>query len=131
MKWEELLEQQQQEWEEFSIRKDRAWQKIKQDNEAILTSFGGKISEVPESTIAVMESRGEKWAKEWGVDGEQKKLLETKQRNERRDFIRASRTEFISHAKKSIERQRQEREEERNKAKDKNNRRIKSWDYER
>jgi hypothetical protein len=131
MKWEELQEQQQQEWEEFSIRKDRAWQKIKQDNEAILTSFGGKISEVPESTIAVMESRGEKWAKEWGVDGEQKKLLENKQRIERRDFIRASRTEFISHAKKSIERQRQEREDERNKTKDKNNRRIKSWDYER
>lgn len=125
MKWEELQEKQQQEWEEFSIRKDWAWQKIKQDNEAILTAFGGKISEVPESTVALMEARGEKWTKEWGADGEQKKMLEARQIKERRDFIKASRTEFISHAKKSIERQRQEREEQKNKSKDK------SRDYER
>lgn len=128
MKWEELQEKQQQEWEEFSIRKDKAWQKIKQDNEAIMAAFGGKISEVPEGTIAVMEARGANWTKEWGNEGERKKLLEEQQRRERRDFIRAARTDFISHAKKSIERQRKEREEQKNKSKGKNNREL---DYER
>ena len=118
MKWSELQEKHQQEWDEFSIRKDLAWQRVKKDNEAILTAFGGKLSEVPENTITVMEARGEKWTKEWGSGGEQQKLLEASQLRERKDFLKTARREFISHAKKSIERQREKERESKRKSKD-------------
>ena len=109
MEWIDLLEQHQKEWEEFSELKQRAWQRIVKNNEAILTSFGDDINNVPDGTKKVMEQRGEEWVRRWGMNGKEMTDLLFKQNAERRAYIKEYRRLFVDGIRKNIDRQRQDR----------------------
>lgn len=117
MEWIELLEKHQTEWDEFAKLKDRAWQRIVKDNEAILAAFSDDISRVPEGTRDLMEERGAQWTKQWGMDGKEMRDLKSKQQWERRAFINDRKREFADRIRRSIEKQRQNRKA-RDKSKD-------------
>lgn len=87
MNWTDLLARQQQELEDFNALKDRAWQKIKSDHQAILTSFGDELENVPESTRLEMDKRGLDWVKNYGKDGKYLRDMLSRHNWERRAFI--------------------------------------------
>ncbi len=109
MEWIELLEKHQTEWDELAKLKDRAWQRIAKDNQAILAAFGGDLSRVPEGTRDLMIEREARWTKQWGMDGKEMADLKSKQQWERRAFINERKREFAAQIRRNIERQRQSR----------------------
>lgn len=111
MGWIETEKKHQQQWKDFHTLRQKSWDQLQKETNAMKEAFNGKEDQIPESVRQREKADYNKWNEQWGQEGTKAQELKAFQEQEKALLLEQEKNLIRQQLQKIKEKNREHNEE--------------------